>query len=190
MKQFHDKISSLCAHSHFRLCVLNNLSFGSRLGKQLHDLKVIRQAPPVFPLVLRYHSHHQQTQDCCMAWSPRHYNPYQTSKQRTAELATGCAQRIGSWSSYKMMESDTTTDTINIHLNPGCRNPSLFFFPPSDPESRAPSSLLPQTQESRSSASTPLISKSLRPAPCLRLLSPQHADTHHGCHDAHQPPIS
>ena len=100
------------------------------------------------------------TQDCFMAWSPRYYNPYQTSKQRTAELATGCAQRIGSWSSYKMMESDMTTDTVNIHLNPGCRDPSLFFFPPSDPEAQAPSSLLPQIQESRSSASSPLRSKS------------------------------
>ena len=100
------------------------------------------------------------------------------------------AKKIGSWSSYKTMESDMTTDTVKIHLNPRCRDPSLFFFPPSDPEAQAPSSLLPQIQESRSSASFPLRSKSPRPAPCLRLLSPQHADTHHGCHDAHQPPIS
>ena len=90
-----------------------------------------------------------------------------------------------------MMESDLTTETVNIHLNPGCRYPSPFFFPPSDPEAQAPSSLLPQNQESRPPASSALRSKSPRPAPSsLRLLSPQHADTHHGCHDAHQPPIS
>lgn len=68
-----------------------------------------------------------------------------------------------------MMESDMTTDTVNIHLNPGCRDPSLFFFPPSDSEAQAPSSLLPQIQESRSSASSPLRSKSPRPVSCLRL---------------------